>query len=413
MRHGVVSNAALLAGLRVLGPACSLLLVLAISRRLGAEDLGRYGLAYAYLTVFGIVAPLGLPGLLIRDGARHPPALGKLLANATALGAGLSILLGLAMAGAGRFLEYDAATSAALLILSLALLPSTLLAYTEAAFLALERPRPMFWASLVEHALKVGLGVALLGRGYGLPAVLAAAVLGRVAASTVSLVWLHRLGVLRRWHADRTVLRGLAAQGPVLALSGICATLCWRSDVFLLAHWKGAAEVGLYTAAYRLLDVAILAPQCLCQALSPQLAASRGRCASGPVLLRRLIGFNLALAAALTLAAAPVLRLLYGPGFRAAAPVLALLIWTAAPYAWNRYQAAVLVASDRHRTDLALNAGVLTLNVLLNLAAIPQWGARGAAAVTLAGALVYAAVQGAVLRQSGAVAGERGVVHAT
>ncbi len=393
-------NAAVLAALRAGAPLASLLLVLALSRRLGADGLGRYSLAYAWLGLFGLLGPLGLPALITREGARDREALGRLLAGGMILGGCLSLILTLAMIAAAGLLGYDAETRAAMVVTSLALAPATWLSYFDAALLAMERSGPIAAGALAEHVLKVGLGLALLGAGLGLEAVLAAAVAGKLAASGLSLWWLRRLGVRVAFPADWACLRRLAGQTPVFALSSICATLYWRIDVFLLSRLRGMAEVGCYTAAYRVLEMAILPSQALSQAALPRLAsqAAQASLPVPPAPLGWLAVLTAPAALGVTALAGPLLQALYGEGFAAAAPALAILIWTALPYGWYRYQAAVLVAAGRQRVDLGINAALLVLNVGLNIVLIPRYGAAGAAAVTLVTALVYGAAQRICLR---------------
>ena len=406
MNHRVAANAALLAVLRLGAPLCSLVVVAAISRSLGPEGLGRYSLAYAYLAVFGLLGPLGLPPLVTREGARDPATLGQLLSSGLVIGGAASVLLTAAMAATSALPSHDAATARALLVLSAALLPSTCLAHFEAAFLALERTTPLAAAAVLENTFKVAGGIALLRAGYGLDAVLAAAVAGRAAACALLIAVLRSLGLRRNGSADFASLQALARAAPVFALSGVCATLYWRIDLLLLSRLRGLVEVGHYSAAYRILDMAILAPQSLCHALLPRLAAEpAGRRESRDETPGWLLLLTAPVAAAVTVAADPLLRLLYGPGFEQASPVLAVLIWTAVPYAWNRYYACVLVAADRQRADLAINALLLALNVSLNLAMLPRFGARGAALVTLATAVLYGAAQRAYLRRVPAPAG--------
>ncbi len=396
----VAANAAVLAALRIAAPLCSLVIVLAISRRLGAEGLGRYSLAYAFLAVFGLLGSLGLPERLTRDGARDSSALGRLLSSGLLLGGAVSLGLTLAMAGAGRLLGYDPLTTRALFVLALGVVPSTWLGYFDAAFLSLESTAPIAVAALVEHAAKIGLGIAALVVGLGLDAVLAAAVAGKGAACAVSWVLLRRRGVRISLAGDRASLRSLAAQAPVFTLRAACATLYWRIDVFLLAHFRPVAEVGYYTAAYRLLDVAVLLPQSLCLALFPRLAGDRaGEPRWRPAALSWLLLLTAPLALVVSLLARPLLAALYGSGLAIAAPLLSILIWTVAPYAWNRYHAYLLVAADQQHVDLAINAAMLALNIALNLVLIPRYGALGAALVTLATALVYGAAQLAWLKR--------------
>ncbi len=404
MRRRATANAAVLAALRIGAPLCSAAVVVAVSRRLGAADLGRYSLAYAYLALCGLLGPLGLPGLLTREGARDRTALGRLLSSGLALGGGVSVVLSVVMACLSRLGEHDPATARALQIASLAILPSTWLSCFEAAFLACEDTIPIALAVLAEQAAKAGLGVAAVLAGHGLEAVLAAAVAGRAVACAVSIVLLRRRGVRLSVRADLASIRSLAAQAPVFALSSLCATLYWRVDVLLLSRLRDVSEVGQYTAAYRILDVAILLPQSLCQALYPRLAGGpQGRATGVPeyraAALRWLVLLTAPLALAVSALAGPLLALLYGQSFSTAAPLLVVLIWTAVPYAWSRYHACLLVATDRQRADLAINAALLVLNVALNLTLIPRYGARGAAAVTLVTALVYSGAQFSYLRR--------------
>ena len=399
LKRRVAANAAVLAGLRVAAPFCSLLLVLAVSRRLGAEGLGRYSLAYAFLAVFGLLGSLGLAERLTRDGARDAGALGRLLSSGLLLGGAVSLVLTLGMAGAGRLLGYDPPTTRALFVLAFAVLPSTWLGYFDAAFISLESTAPIAVATLVEHAAKIGLGVAALVSGFGLEAVLAAAVVGKGAACAVSWGILRWRGIRVSLSGDRASLRSLAAEAPIFTLRAACATLYWRIDVFLLAHFRPVAEVGRYTAAYRLLDVAVLFPQSLCLALFPRVAADRaGEPGWRAEALFWLLLLTAPAALVVSILARPLLALLYGPELAIAAPLLSILIWTVAPYAWNRYHAYLLVAADHQRVDLAINAAMLMLNVALNLALIPHHGAFGAALVTLSTAVVYGATQLAWLK---------------
>ena len=397
MTRATARNALALAGVRVAAPLLSLAVVLAVSRRLGAEGLGRYSVAYAFLGLFGLLSTAGLPALLTREAARRPEEIGRLLGGGLALAGAVGAALGAIMAVAASAGVYDSETCRALLILSLALVPSAWSACLDAAWLAREQSTPIGAACLAEHAVKVGLGVGLLGAGYGLHAALAAAVAGKWLACAVSAGWLWRTGV--RLKAGPGALE-LAAPAAVLALSAVSATLYWRVDVFLLSYLRGAAETGYYTAAYRLLDAAILLPQSLCQALFPRLAA--GTSDRRPE--KWLLGLTLTVAAPLALAAGPVIEALYGAALRPAAPVLALLIWTAAPYAGNRYRAYRLVAEDRQRTDLGINLALLGVNAAANLLLIPRWGAAGAALVTLGTAILYGAVQSVCLRRAAATA---------
>jgi len=403
-RLRIAKNTAALLFLRVVTPLLSVAVVLAVARLLGTEGLGRYTLVFTFLYFFNSVAPLGLYALITREGARDRAGLERLLANAVTLGTVSSLGLALSMATLGAVLHYDAATRWALELLSLALLPCTLGNYFEGAFAALERMEYIAIAALSENLLKVGAGVGVLLLGYGLDAVLLVAVAGRILACLVSAVLLAREGVRVRWAVDADVLRVLCRAAPTFLLVSIFATLYWRIDVFMLSQLRGVEDVGQYGAAWRLLELGIVVPQSFCQALYPQMAQAVRRGPDdlawlGSAAARYLLALSLPAAVCATVVAGPMLAFLYGEPFRAAGQTLSVLMWTVVPYGWVRYHAYVLVAADHQRIDLALNAVMTVVNVLLNLWLIPAYGPLGAALATFISVCVYGLLQYAYLQR--------------
>jgi O-antigen/teichoic acid export membrane protein len=394
----VARNTLVLVALRVLMPALAVGLVLMLSRYLGVEGLGRYTLAFSFLFLFNAIAPLGLGAIITRDGARDKAALSGMLSNAMTLGTIASLVLTIAMAGLAYLSDYDSGTRTAILILSLALLPCTIGLFQDSAFIALERMDYLALGTLVEYAIKVGIGMLLLLFGFGLDAVLLLAVVGRVVGCIISAILLKRLELSTRWAYDPETVRRLMKLAPTFLLIGIFATLYWRIDIFMLSKLQPVEQVGYYGAAWRILELAMVLPQSLCLALYPQISASAlsdlprlqkiGRGA-----MRYLLAISLPAAIGVTLLAEPILQLLYGPGFRTATYTLSVLILTLIPYGFVRYHAYVLLGANHQRVDLILNIVMSALNILLNFFLIPRYGHLGAAIATFISICAYGALQ--------------------
>jgi O-antigen/teichoic acid export membrane protein len=128
----VFKNASILTALKVLVPMLSVALVLGISRWLGTEGLGRYTLVVAFHTFFTTVGPFGLDAILMREGSREPETFADMVGHAVLVGTVLSIALMPIMVALGWLLHYDESTRAALALMSLAILPTTLLTYFDA-----------------------------------------------------------------------------------------------------------------------------------------------------------------------------------------------------------------------------------------------------------------------------------------
>lgn len=392
-RLRVFKNTAVLLALRVGMPMISVAVVLAVSRYLGTEGLGRYTLAFSFLYFASTLAPLGLYALITREGARDRSQLGIMLSNSFLLGGSASLLLMVGTFLIANQLGYDAETERAVVLLSLSILPATLVTFCEGAFSALERMEYIAIESLAENLVKVGGGVALLSAGYGLEAAILSAVVGRFLALFVCLYLIHRAEVGFRLRWDSAGMRHLATAAPTFLMISIFATLYWRIDVFMLSKLRTVEDVGYYGAAYRLLELAMVVPQSLCLALYPQLAqmerSGAGLLRLGVTTQRYLTALTLPVAIGTTLLAGPVLTLLYGPAFEGSAPTLAVLIWTIVPYAWVRYHSYVLVAAERQRIDLLLNVLMSGMNIALNFVLIPRFGHLGAAAATFVSICLY------------------------
>ena len=394
----VAKNTIVLVTLRVLMPALAVSLVLLLSRVLGVEGMGRYTLAFSFLYMFNAIAPLGLSAIITRDGARDREGLERLLANATSLAILSSLLMTLCMAGLTFVLNYDGETRTAILILSLAILPCTIGAFQDSAFIALERMDYLAIGTVAEYTLKVGGGIALLLNGYGLDAVLIVAILGRILGCIISAALLRKLNIRTRLAFDNESTRNLLRLAPTFLFIGIFATLYWRIDIFMLSKLQPVEDVGYYGAAWRILELAMVVPQSLCLSLYPQISSSAlnnldqlNRIGRGAI--RYLLALSLPAAIGITLLAGPLLELLYGAQFSAASDTLSILILTLIPYGIVRYHAYVLLGANHQRIDLALNIVMSIINIVLNLALIPVYGHLGAAIATFISICIYGLLQ--------------------
>ncbi len=394
----VAKNTIVLVILRVLMPALAVSLVLLLSRTLGVEGLGRYTLAFSFLYMFNAIAPLGLAAIITRDGARDRDGLEHLLANATTLGIVSSLLVALCMAGLSFLLNYDAETQRAILILSLAILPCTIGAFQDSAFIALERMDFLAVGTIAEYTLKVGGGILLLLNGYGLDAVLIVAITGRILGCFISAGLLRGLDIKSRLVYDNNSVRKLLKLAPTFLFIGIFATLYWRIDIFMLSKLRPVQDVGYYGAAWRILELAMVVPQSLCLSLYPQISSSalnnlEQLARIGRTAMRYLFALSLPAAIGITLLAGPILELLYGVEFTAAKDTLSVLILTLIPYGIVRYHAYVLLGANHQRVDLALNIVMSVFNIIFNLALIPAYGHLGAAIATFTSICLYGLLQ--------------------
>ncbi len=102
------------------------------------------------------------------------------------------------------------------------------------------------------------------------------------------------------------------------------------------------------------------------------------------------LGAAIAASIASPFLARPVLELLFGPGYGDAAPVLNILALSTIPFCVVMIASRGLIALNRQRVDLMANVLGAAICVTVAVAAIPRYGAIGAAAAQLIAFLAMA-----------------------
>ncbi len=163
-------------------------------------------------------------------------------------------------------------------------------------------------------------------------------------------------------------------------------------DQFLVGHYLGQAEVGLYATAVGILGFCLLIPRAAAAESYPSLVALgswKERIVVGKELIYMTAKSTGALVILFSIAGPYLIRLLYGPKFEGAIPCLYWLL----PGIWfMTIQDVVSLIIGSHsisRAFLSIGVAVLGLNILLNMIAIPQMGISGAAGASSITYLVY------------------------
>jgi O-antigen/teichoic acid export membrane protein len=165
-------------------------------------------------------------------------------------------------------------------------------------------------------------------------------------------------------------------------------TVLARADMLLLEMLRGSREVGIYAAPVRLVEVANLLPALLMTSIYPLLV---GAAPHDPVRADRLFRVSLRFLTAAVVPvilaevfwAKPLVRVLFGPEYGAAAAVLPILAATPLLAFTDIVLNSYLLATGREKRNALLVAVAAAVNVALNLVLIPAHGAVGAAWATL------------------------------
>lgn len=367
----------------------------------GPAALGRYGLTLAVLAVAVIAADFGTT---LTFGARlgaGPPEmradeLARMLSARLILGTATGIALLLAL----PLLPQEIRPA---LALAAVLMPLAAGRFFDALFQVCGRPGWSAWPALANAAMLVGgTGMALWLRAPE-PVLSLVAVAAGIVYGTAALALAGRLVPLRLAPLSGALATLRAAAG--IGLANALGSLNGRISLMMLAAFAGASELGLFTAGFRFFELGAAVAITLCAPMVPVFGRAVGRlvdgkpqAGAGPLResVRTALALVLAAAVAGTIAACalaePLVRMLFGPDFSGAVPVLRI----AAAMSTTLVAATILFAAlvPLGRTGFAVRGAAVAC--LVNLAAcallIPWSPVTGAALAALAAELAMLAV---------------------
>lgn len=378
---------------RVFGTLASLATVTFTTRYLGPEDYGYLTAAVMFITLWAAFADLGFSEVIVRrvtdSRLRERPSVERLVGISLGFAVVWSLPLSLITLGVGLVVYRNDPQIAKLLLITVGSLALTTL-YTsfDAVFKVHLRYGAVALADFGGRTLSMAMTLVLVSQGAGLEwfAVV------QLVPPAVNLVLMAfaaaRLGQVRpRFEISAT--RSLLVESFPITVVLIIAVLYWRIDGVLLSVLSSADQVGHYGLAYSLAFLVTMVSDLLLASLlstaSALFASDRDRFAQIVARTSQIMYFlAVPIAVVGPILAAPIITMISSDSFADGAPVLALLFVAAAVTFLNSAASQALFAAHDQHFLMKLNACTLVFNIVANVALIPHFGARGAAAALVA-----------------------------
>lgn len=370
------------------GALLSFVLTALIGRALGADGLGAYAAALAWIWPLALLVDFGLAPQMTRDLAQNPAASGDALRLAVVqrLLFGVPVLVALLVLA--PLAENPTLTAGLHLSAPLVIILPLVSAFT-AVFKAHGRMAPVLGLNVGMLAAQVPLTIAVFAAGGGVLAALAVNVL--TSAGQLAAAWLiYRRGFRTPVHESASLHRvwQVSRAAFPFALAAVFAALQLRLTLILLESLSGSGQAGYFTAASRFTEAARLVPNAFFGALFPALAAL----AADRILLERtfrraalgLAGYGLLCGIGFTLLAGPLMTLVFGAEFAPAAPVLTALGWSLGLSLVRGGRTLYWYARGAEAAVNLVNGGVLLLQLALCVILLPTGGALAAAWIQVA-----------------------------
>lgn len=365
-----------------------LTLLAALARYLGVSGFGEYALVFAFVALArGFVGDWGLGQVVLREISRHPEGRGPILTSALWLQMAVSAAGYLLLVVGVTLVDQPGAVKVATAVwgLSLLLTPVETLALPFQADLRLAR---LLGPAMLGAALHFVFSIAAVLLGGDLVALSSAA----LAALTFQVVWTAALA-RRLGHTiggpSASGWRGYLSEAWPLGAGRMVSAVQQQAPLIALS-FVGPQAVGIYSAAGRLPQQAMLVPLAVVSSVFPLLSRmwvrDRGRFED---FLTTLIGTSGLVAIPLAIVGAalaePVVTVLFGARFQESAGPMRMLLLAIALVIPGVLAGEALTAAGKQRANLAVLIVTVPLLVVALVAMVPPLGAIGAALAVLFG----------------------------
>ncbi len=369
-----------------------------LARYLGPDQFGQLNYAIAFVGLFGALGSLGLNEIVVRDVVRDPVTANTTLGTAFALQVfGSAITLVLIFCTAVWLHPHDASITLMAGLLGIALLfrCTDVIKYSYESQI---RSRYSVWVENISFLSASAIKIALI----------------LLSAPLIAFVWiilleavLIALGLMISYAiSDKTILswridtkkaaRLLGESWPIV-LSGSLVLVNLNLDKLMLGQMKDNQQVGIYSAAMRLVELwyflPIIVGATIAPALTESFLADRTRYQTlARTTFKSLYSFALPVCILLSLLSDQIIVVLYGHSYPGAQHVLSVGIWASLFVFHVSIRTRLLIIEGKAIYVLVLSALATCTNFLLNFLLIPDYGATGAAYAYLISWMMSAAI---------------------
>lgn len=368
--------------------ALGLISLAMMARYLNQSGFGEYTTITNFLSFFAIIADLGLTLVSVQMISRPGVDEKKILNNLFGLRL-VSIILFLSFAPVFAFFSpYSTIIKAGILITSLSFIFPAL---NQIIIGLLQKKLRMDKAVIAENLSRILLvaGIyASIKLDYGLIGILWAHVMSSAANFLISYLLASKFLYLKPSFDKAIWLETIKKSWP-LAITIILNLLYLKTDTLILSLARSVEEVGLYGAAYRIIDVLSTLPFMFAGIILPIMSAAwiEQKREKFDTALQKSFDlmaiFSLPVIAGTMVLAKPIMVLVAGEAFAPSGLILKILIFAVAAIFLGCMFAHAVIAIDRQKKMISSYLFVSISSVILYLLVIPDFSYIGAASITV------------------------------
>jgi len=377
----IARNAAALGISGILAKAISAVVGIFVTRYLGQAAFGDYSTAYAFVGTFILFSEWGISQLMVQESARNPSVLPKYFGNTLIFKAIMAIICYILMLIFMIVAGYSATVNSMIVIVGIAV-----------GFNALNQSVYNYFQAVQQMVLLAGLQllttiligiftlVVILGK-LGVVAITVTHLLSYILI-TLLIIWILR-GKIKP-QVELSSLPGMVKKGLPFGIHRIFYYIFLQLSILVLSLTATNVEVGIYSAAYKLVLMLVFLPSLMTSALYPVLyqmgeSDKDGHQNTIEKMFKALSAVGIAGSVLIYVLAEPFIRWLYDGKFNESIPILMIVSWFLALECMSFALGDVLTTTNRQWQRTLVQGSALLLLFILIMVLNPILGIYGAA----------------------------------
>jgi O-antigen/teichoic acid export membrane protein len=391
-------NTAVQAAGKILSTALGVVMIAVMTRKLGQEGFGIYTTAISYFQIFALLLDLGINVMFVQmlgenkgDRAAEDRITSATYTFRLVTSLGLLTLAPII----ALFLEYPWELKLTLFAIWGAFLSTCLNQIVIGTHQRHLKMHVVAAAEVFGRVIMVGGVVVAAFLDWGIVPMALLISLGNFANFALNIIVARRYASFAfNWNPGFW-LRLLKRSWPI-GISIVFNLVYYRADTLILSYVRPMAEVGLYGAAYRVLEILIAFPFMYTGVLLPLIAHAwiqKDRERYDHLLRTSYLAMTLLaapLVAGTLVVGGPIMRIVAGTDFAASGDILKILVLAVGLIFLGTVSSHAIVALDAQRRTVPLYVVVALLTLAGYLILIPRYGMYAAAWLTVASESVVA-----------------------
>jgi O-antigen/teichoic acid export membrane protein len=357
-----------------------------ITRYLGKDGFGDYSTVLAFFAFFGAVADLGIYSITAREISRPGANEEKILGNAFALRIVTAAIVLLFIPFFVYFLPYSFSVKLGIFLVALSFIFSSTYSVLNGVFqknLAMDK---IALAEVCGKIIQVVIIIFAVKKNLGFDAIILSILIAMIFNFTVVIILVKKF-VKLKLQFDFSYWKKFLKESLPMGISAIIIFVYFKMDTIMLSVMKTNTEVGIYNAAYKVIENITFFPAMIIGLVFPMLSKNiffdtkkfthiaNETAKVFLILIVPLVIGTLFLSNG-------IINLIGGNSFSQSAPTLRILVFALACIFYGGFFNSILIAANMQKK---LMYGLLLcaiFNVTANFFIIPIYSYNGAAIVS-------------------------------